>query len=202
MLRSFQRLKCCPKEWRRRPIGAIVLCRNLTPSVRDARATPFFNIRPRLAWSGSSDFAPCRRKRGSCVRTSRRTGGAIDRTRGSGRRGGYRRRTSTRGPVDTRFWMPDSHLCAVEFDRQIWRSLAKYPAREYRHRAGNDRAGRMVAGCSSVRLEASRCSWPRSLVLEPPFRVAVLAPECRRVPRISRTAARTGVFSDRDPAQY
>jgi hypothetical protein len=158
MLRSLQWLKCCPKERRRRPIGAIVLCRNLTRSVREARATPFFDIRPRLARSGSSDFAPCRRKRGSCVRTSRSTGRTIDRTRGSGRCGGYRRRPSTRGLVDTRFRIPDRRLCAVEFDRQIWRSLAKYPAREYRHRAGNDRAGRMVAGCSSVRLEAYRCS--------------------------------------------
>ena len=202
MLRSFQRQKCYPKEWRRDPVGAVVPYRDLTRSVRDARATPFFNIRPRLAWSGSSDFAPCRRKRGSCVRTSRRTGGAIDRTRGSGRRGGYRRRTSTRGPVDTRFRMPDRRLRPVEFDRQIWRSLAKYPARGYRRRAGDDRAGRMVAGCASVRLETHRCSRPGALVLEPPFRVAISLRSVAACPRISRMAARTGVFSDRDPAQY
>jgi hypothetical protein len=38
--------------------------------------------------------------------------------------------------------------------------------------------------------------------LEPALSSGSFAPECRRVPRISRPAARTGVFSDRDPAQY
>jgi len=164
MLTSLQRLKCRPKEWRGGPIGAIVLCGNLPRSLGGACATPFLNIRPGLARCGSSDPSPCRWRRSSYVRTSRSAGGAINRTRDSGRRGGYRRSAVACGPLDTCFRMSGRRLCAVEFDRQIRRSLAKYFAREHRHRAGNDRAWRMVPGCSPVRLEAYRCSRPRSIV--------------------------------------
>ena len=143
-----------PKEWRRNPIGATVCGGNLALSTWGTGATPIFNIRARLAWRGTSNFATGRRMRSSCIRTYWRTGDSIDPTRDAGGRGGYRRRPSTRGPMDTRFRMPDRGLCAVEFDDQIRRSLAEHPAGEHRRRAGTDRPRPMVAGCPSIRMEA------------------------------------------------
>lgn len=154
MLRSLRRLKCYSKEWRRDPVGAVVSYRNLTRSVRGTLATPFFDIRPRLAWRGPSDPAPRRRKRGLCVWIFRFASGSIHPTPTPGLRSGAGRVAFICGAVDTRFRMPDRCDGPVEFPYGIQRRLERNPARRRRRCAGDDRAGSMVPGCPSVRVEA------------------------------------------------
>ena len=154
MLRSLERRKCCPKEWRKDPIGAVPSYRNLTRSVRGPRATPFFDIRPRLAWCGSSDPPPRRRRRGYCVRIFRFAGGTIHAAPAFGFRSTARRAPAICGTVDTRRRRPDRCNRPMELLYQIGRRFERHPAGQHWCCAGNDRAGVMVVGCPPVRMEA------------------------------------------------
>jgi hypothetical protein len=139
MLRSLRRLKCYPKEWRRDPIGAVLSCRILTRSVWRAVATPFYDIRPRLAWRGPSDPAPRRWKRGFFVRSFRLARGPIHPTPTPGFRSGAGRAPFVPGTVDTRLRMPDRCTRPMEFPYRIRsgsRALVQSPPFEWKFRSG------------------------------------------------------------------